>query len=422
MNILLGHEEQRYPGNIESKEASEPEGSIILKADFDAQKKKVKRLIRDHLREIGMGINWSSNEHLGNLQKQQIRNIHTHSRTSYIKANMDFIKKTYGEVVKFYANGNEVLPREIEPEIIEVNSEDVFSRIFRFSTLYWSVPVSRGFGRRLRFVIMDKSNWKVMGILGFCSPVFNLTARDDWIGWAATDREKRLTSVMDAFILGSLPPYSNLLCGKLIASLVATKEINEKYKDKYKNKVSVISKKVRDSDLVLITTASALGPSSVYDRIKIGRKVLYNKVGFTKGFGHFHISDSIFKEMVRLLEMINDSYAHGNQFGNGPNWKMRVIRKCLNLLGMDESLLNHGIKREIYCVPLAENFREYLKGEIDKPEYELYTLDEITEFCRQRWIVPRAKRNSSYLKVDRTFIMTDLRRVMKDQNLLRWVE
>jgi len=422
LSILSDQEKLQYWKDIDLQEVLELKDNTTSREDLNAQKEKVRRLIQDHFRKIGIGTNRNSNETPRNLQKEQIRKIHFHSRIDYIMKNRDFIKSSYRKVTKFYANGSEISPKDIEPEVIEVDNKSIFSTIFRFSTLYWSIPVSRGFGRRMRFVIMDKLNWKVIGIIGLCSPVFNLAARDNWIGWTSGDRRERLTNAMDAFVLGALPPYSNLLCGKLIASLVATEEINRKYREKYKNKVSVITKKIHNPELILITTTSALGHSSLYDRIKINNRVLYNRVGSTKGFGHFHISDQIFEEMVCLLEMIDDKYAHGNEFGNGPNWRMRVIRKCLELLDMDQSLVNHGIRREIYCVPLAINFREYLKGETDKPEYDLFTLEEISEFCRQRWIIPRSKRNTSYLKVRKTFILEDLKRVMKDQNLLRWIE
>ena len=71
----------------------------------------------------------------------------------------------------------------------------------------------------MRFLVWDTENGKLIGILALGDPVFNLSARDHHIGWTSTQRKKRLVGVMDAYVLGAVPPYSSLLCGKLIACL-----------------------------------------------------------------------------------------------------------------------------------------------------------------------------------------------------------
>ena len=92
----------------------------------------------------------------------------------------------------------------------------------------WSVPVSNGFGRRLRYLVWDKNNGKLIGLIAIGDPVFNLSVRDNLIGWNAQDRRERLVNIMDAYVLGALPPYNVLLGGKMVACLIRTQKI---YKD-----------------------------------------------------------------------------------------------------------------------------------------------------------------------------------------------
>ena len=269
--------------------------------------------------------------------------------------------------------------------------------LFRFASLLWSVPVSRGYGRRLRFLVRDQANNKLIGLIGLCDPVFNLRARDSRIGWDVRAREKRLCNLLDAFVLGAVPPYSTLLAGKLVAALVASREVNERFAEKYAGRVGIISQKRRVARLVMVTTTSALGRSSVYNRLKINGSLLFHPIGFTQGFGHFHIPENIFDLMVKVLKKAKHPYADpkkkGYRFGGGPNWRFRVIRATVGRLGLSHLMLQHGIGREVYGIPLAENWREFLMGSEKQAKLNLFTVNEISDFCLSRWIIPRVHRN-----------------------------
>jgi hypothetical protein len=64
--------------------------------------------------------------------------------------------------------------------------------------------------------------------------VFSVKARDEWVGWTVEKRRERLKHVMDAFILGAVPPYSYLLGGKLVAMLAASNEVRQAFREKYR--------------------------------------------------------------------------------------------------------------------------------------------------------------------------------------------
>ncbi|WP_438431410.1 Druantia anti-phage system protein DruA [Gorillibacterium sp. sgz500922] len=330
--------------------------------------------------------------------KEDVRRLHLQQKRSRHMEDINFFNE-YGNYLinTYFANGYEIDPERFEPELIPVSSNDWTGRLFRIATLLWSVPVSKGYGRRMRFLVIDKSNDKLAGIIALGDPVFNLKVRDDYIGWNAQDRKERLFNVMDAYVLGAIPPYNQLLVGKYIAGILSTNEIRDYFREKYKDKQTIIQRKNKPSDLVLITTTSALGKSSVYNRVYFDRnghrRLLMDKIGFTAGFGHFHVSEDVFRLMRQFLSERNEKYASGHEFGSGPNWKMRVIKKTMELLGYSKTpVLQHGIKREVFICPLATNFKEYLIGHVSEPMFINMPIQDYTEYFKERFLIPRFQR------------------------------
>ena len=123
------------------------------------------------------------------------------------------------------------------------------------------------------------------------------------------------------------------------------------YERKYLGSESVIRKKKHRTRLALLTTTSALGRSSIYNRLSLPGGPLFLRIGTTRGFGHFHLSGEIFAALRGHLEATGHPYASGHRFGMGPNWKLRVARAALEGIGIDgNSILKHGIEREVYAI------------------------------------------------------------------------
>jgi len=179
------------------------------------------------------------------------------------------------------AAGDDVVVDKVQPKLIQVERDTEDELLFRYVCLHWSIPVSSGYGRRLRFLVEDQSNGKLIGIFGLGDPVYSLRARDQWIGWDAKTKKERLYHVMDAFVLGAVPPYSNLLCGKLVAMLAMTDTVRKAFRSRYGGREAVISGAVRKPYLVLITTTSALGRSSLYNRLRINGTEYWHRIGTT---------------------------------------------------------------------------------------------------------------------------------------------
>lgn len=329
--------------------------------------------------------------------KEVVRQLHSLQREERLLAQQKFVIQRWPELLNYFANGSEVNPTRISPSLELVKSGSWQADLFRLATLTWSVPVSQGFGRRMRFLVWDDYNGKLIGLIALGDPVFNLKARDDLIGWDSQERRERLVNVMDAYVLGALPPYSLLLGGKLIACLIRTREVVDIFSERYTNRCGHISKRKKGATLVMVTTTSALGRSSVYNRLKLGGCTYFESVGYTRGWGHFHIPDRLFALIREYLYLSGDPYASNYEFGQGPNWRLRAIRRCFNKLGMDEGILNHGISREIFACSVAANAIGYLTGrDREACYYDLLTVAEVSSLARQRWIIPRANRRPYY--------------------------
>lgn len=357
----------------------------------------LRRAIHSHLLGLGFSRNGDGYVLDGELSKQRIRDLHSVHREGVLAQNRGFIDRHGADLAGHIATGRRLDPEAIDPELVEVKSDTLESRLFRLATLLWSVPVSQGFGRRLRFLVRDRQNGCLIGLFALGDPVFNLGARDNWIGWTHQDRSDRLVHVMDAYVVGALPPYSYLIGGKMIAALMASEEVRDVYERKYWGRQAVISKKRRRAGLVLLTTTSALGRSSLYNRLALPGGPEFLRIGTTKGFGHFHLSGQIFERLRAYLAAIGHPYATGNRFGMGPNWKIRVIRAAVEELGIEaNTILKHGIKREVYAIPLAENYRQILLGDHTSVQSTVRPGSEIAKYCLERWMIPRAMRDKSY--------------------------
>ena len=330
--------------------------------------------------------------------KDGIRLRHSLHREQWLKESANFLERNLLRLLRYFASGNEIVPQKIAPRIEMVTSGTREAELFRLACLTWSVPVSEGYGRRMRFLVWDDSNGKLIGLIALGDPVFNLQVRDRLIGWSADDRKARLVHIMDAYVLGALPPYNLLLGGKLVACLVRTREVRDMFGKRYNRSTGIISGESKRPRLVMVTTTSALGRSSLYNRLRLGGEDYFQSIGYTSGFGHFHVPNPLFEEMREYLRLRKHSYFDGNRFGNGPNWKFRAIRAALELMGVKRDLLHHGIQREVFMCHLAENCIDFLRGEMKRPDYNgLLSVSEVGALSLERWICPRALRRPDYV-------------------------
>lgn len=358
----------------------------------------IRRRLRWHLRELGFARRGQTAIAPPADEKAALRALHRRRRSEHLREERTFIREAYPRLAHHFASGSELRPQEISARLQLVKPGTEESDLFRLACLTWGVPVSSGYGRRLRFIVWDSTARRLMGLIGLADPVFNLRTRDDVIGWSLEDRKERLVDVMNAYVLGAVPPYNMLLGGKLVSCLVRTREVRDAFSGRYRHTRGIISRRHKEASLAMVTTSSSLGRSAVYDRLTLSGTRYFEPVGFTSGWGHFHVPNKLFEEMRRYLQLRHHPYAAGHAFGQGSNWRLRASRAALELIGMDPDLLNHGVRREVFLCRLASNADRLLRGEVSRPLFKgLLSVSEVSQLGVDRWVVNRAATRREFL-------------------------
>ncbi len=373
----------------------------------------LKRRLRRHLKSIGFNKGPDGGLVINGSGKDVIRALHRAQRNVILRDNRTFITEQLPELQKYFASGSEIDPARIRPELELIESGKWQSALFRLAALTWAVPVSHGFGRRLRYLVWDRSNDKLIGLMAIGDPVFNLSVRDKLIGWDSHARGERLVNIMDAYVLGALPPYNMLLGGKLVAALIRSRDVYDDFAKAYGNTTGIISKKEKKARLLAVTTSSSLGRSSVYNRVKLDGKEYLKPIGYTGGWGHFHIPDELFSDLRAYLRQIGHSYADLHRFGEGPNWRLRTTRAALSALGFKSDMLRHGIQREVFICELASNALALMRKGKGRPNLtSLLSASDVAALAVKRWMVPRSETRPEY----RQWQATDLKMLLSERS------
>jgi hypothetical protein len=309
--------------------------------------------------------------------KETIKYSMSIKREEIINKNRIWINNHIDDARNNLADGHNVLKSEIKP-IIEICSTQKQNDLFRLFRYYWSSPFSEYVGRRIKIIIRDAGlvNKPIIGIAALGSPIIHIPERDNFIGWDKNTRTKKINYMMDAYVIGALPPYNYLLGGKLISIILTSQEIRRIYKKKYKNSAY--------SEIAGLFTTSLYGKSSQYNRLVFNNRKLYMPIGDTKGYGTLHLTTETINAMIDLLREKNVIVS--NVFGEGPSWTMRVIRTVGDLLGFDSNqLLMHSFKRKIYYIPFAKNTKEFLNDKNKNLKFYSQNIDHLTEYWKNRW-------------------------------------
>ena len=182
-----------------------------------------------------------------------------------------------------------------------------------------------------------------------------------------------------------------------MAMLVASDEVRSAFKKKYYGRLSLIKQKRMDGRLALVTTTSALGRSSIYNRLSYKGRDVFRRVGFTAGSGEFHLSNGLYAELAEFAGLYCKPSAKQQSWGSGFRNRREVLRKCLQMLGLPRDLIYHRIKREIFVIPLAHNARDFLLGTHKDIRWYHQPAEDLFEHFKQRWLLGRAERDKRYL-------------------------
>ena len=368
------------------------------------ERERLRRMTLAYLADQGFVIEGDRIAELPPKNKDAIRNLHS----AAVKANR---KKAAARLavreeafVSRLAAGDEIAVERIVPRLVQVHRKTSDADLWRWCALHWTVPVSNGYGRRLRFLVLDEAHDnKVMGVIGLADPVFAMRARDEWVGWTADERKARLTNVMDAFVLGAVPPYSNLIGGKLVALLAACDEVRSIFHSRYGHRKTIIAERDPDARLLMVTTTSAFGRSSVYNRLTgPDRRLAWIPLGYTSGSGDFHFPVELYDELAQFAERHCTPKMRNRRWGgSGFRNRREILQEALTELGLpSRSLLMHGVRRQVFAAPLAHNTLEILRGEQERPTWRHRDVAKIGQYWVRRWATKRADSDPSYKDFD----------------------
>jgi len=309
-------------------------------------------------------------------------------RERVLREQSPFLIKRIHLVSEVLAKGEEVDPWNIHPELVLVESEKDKELARLLMLIWWSMPLTSGVGRRFSFLIRDKQNGKIMGLVSLNSPVIGLEDRDKYLGINKENRTLAANLGLNGYRVGALPPYNELLGGKLAAMTLSSRDLREVYEARYRDRVTVLERRIIPSRLLYVYTLGAYGKSSIYERLRDREgKPLSIRIGETKGRGVMHITDEVYDLVVKFLEYRGKSVVKGIEAG--PSQKLRRVEKACKLLRIP-NVANHGHRRSIYLFPHVSNLREAILG--DEPEYIDRPFEELSSWWKERWAIPRAER------------------------------
>jgi len=344
---------------------------------------------------------------LRNNDRETKRKAHELAKAERITNQENFILEKSALAKLFLVDGKNLEVEKIEPKIIEVKPGTQYWDLFRWwNLIWWSLPYERAYGRQMRFMIWDKYHNAPIGLIGLQSPILSWSVRDNYLGIPPKTRDFWVNQSLSAQRIGALPPYNDILGGKLVALLMTADVIRKKFQNKYANQKTLLKKRKLPARLLFITTTGAYGKSSVYTRLKFKDNEVVKFIGYTQGSGTFHIPNALYEDLIDYLEKKGCDVRRG--YGSGPSRKLRLIDQALQSLGF-MSGATHGIQRAIYLFPLVKNLEDVIKTN-KRPMWVHRTVCELTDFWKTRWSIPRTGRNKKHLEFSgEAFIRRTLR-------------
>jgi len=347
---------------------------------------QIKRQINKTLRSQGYDLS-NGEFSITSNDRDHLRQMHALARQERLAERTAFIRDHRSRIQDRMINGRDLSVKDISPKLIQVSARSDEEVLFRWwNYVWWSVPYESAYGRQMRYVVWDQHHCAVIGLIGLQSPILSWAPRDRHLGINVTDRAYWVNQSMSAQRIGAVPPYDRILGGKLVAMLMASDTLRKDFHKKYSKACTPRQEQDLPARLLFVTTTGAFGKSSLYTRLKLREEWLATFIGYSNGSGSFHIPNALYEKLLVMLSRSGADVARG--YGNGPSRKMRLIRQGMAELGYKNGVL-HGVKRAIYLFPFAKNLDSLIKNGCRRPIWHHRRESDLTDFWKQRWILPR---------------------------------
>src|SRR3989337_3150349 len=131
---------------------SKTSGGVSISGKNLPSRFAMKRRLFASLREQGYAVNGDTISLPNNSTKNDFRAVQQHATKKILERSEKAIRPYEKHLINYIANGDEVVPEKIEPELILVKPRTGNELLFRYAALHWSIPISSGYGRRMRFL------------------------------------------------------------------------------------------------------------------------------------------------------------------------------------------------------------------------------------------------------------------------------
>lgn len=356
-------------------------------------------VLRNKIVESLKSQGFAINPHLRpkNDEKDTLKRIHEQKRKEQLRLHKNFLIKNVEEIKKYSTSGKELEPENIDLELIEVKPSSFYSKLFFWWNLvWWSIPYDKPIGRQMRFILWDNYHNAPFGLFSLQSPPLRSSVRDNFLGLDSKNVEHWINQSLYGQRIGALPPYNELLGGKMVAMSLTSNEVRDSYAKKYQNKKTILQKQILPNRLLFLTTTSAYGKSSVYERIKYKNEMVSQFIGFTAGSGTFQLPEDLYRACLEYLEQNNINIERG--YGTGPSRKMKLTATAFRHLGIPEYSY-HNIRRGYYLFSNVKNLQQMIQND-EKPIWYDRPFVELCNFWKERWCTPRCHRIDTWRNHD----------------------
>lgn len=171
---------------------------------------ELRQQVLDQLQELGFALGENGQPHALVSGKDALRQLHRPACQIELVRRQDWIRRRLPRYLSFFANGEDVIPERICPVLVEVTA-DWQHELFRIARLLWSIPFSKGYGRRLRFLVVDDANGKLIGLLALQSPPLSFPARDRLFQYPPGRKTELVNQTMDIQTLNAFNTVEEFL-------------------------------------------------------------------------------------------------------------------------------------------------------------------------------------------------------------------